>query len=181
MPGVQNPHWLPPVANSASDHRSRSSSANPSTVVITRPAMRRTGVTHATRGAPSTNTVQHPHCPWGLQPAFGARTPSRPRNAANNDTPLSGTLTSSPSTTKEICAGSEETGSVMTSRSVIGKWALRDDDRPKAVVDQRAGTTSAERVTAAAGLLRVGVVDRETGTLEAVFVIEGGAGEELGA
>ena len=28
------------------------------------------GVTQATRGAPSTHTVQHPHWPWGLQPSL---------------------------------------------------------------------------------------------------------------
>ena len=31
-------------------------------------------MTHATRGAPSTHTVQHPHWPWGLHPSLGERT-----------------------------------------------------------------------------------------------------------
>jgi len=69
----------------------------------------------------------------------------------------------------------------MASRSVIGKRALRDDDRPKAVVGQKAGMNSAEGVTATAGLLRVGVVDRETGTLKAILVVKRRAGEELSA
>ena len=38
-------------------------------MVIRRPATRAIGVTHATRGWPSTQTVQHPHCPCGLQPS----------------------------------------------------------------------------------------------------------------
>ena len=50
MPGVQNPHWLPPVATSAAHHRSLSGAGRPSRVVIWRPWRRRTGVTHATRG-----------------------------------------------------------------------------------------------------------------------------------
>ena len=61
MPGVQNPHWLAPCWTKAAAQRWRSSSGAPSSVVTWRPAMRRTGVTHATRGAPSTQTVQHPH------------------------------------------------------------------------------------------------------------------------
>ena len=63
IPGVQNPHWLAPVAVNASTHRARVASSRPSSVVTSRPASRATGVTHATRGAPSTHTVQHPHCP----------------------------------------------------------------------------------------------------------------------
>ncbi len=59
IPGVQNPHWLAPLAQNASAQRSPS--ASPSIVVTDRPAIRRTGVTHATRGAPSTSTVQQPH------------------------------------------------------------------------------------------------------------------------
>ena len=61
MPGVQNPHWLAPVAQNEAAQRSRTSASSPSRVVIARPATRRTGVTHATRGAPSTSTVQQPH------------------------------------------------------------------------------------------------------------------------
>ena len=61
----------------------RGDPANPSTVVIDRPATRRTGVTHATRGSPSTSTVQQPHCPWGLQPSLADRTSSGPRNASS--------------------------------------------------------------------------------------------------
>ncbi len=63
MPGVQNPHWLPPVAVRASAQPEATSGSSPSSVVIDRPAIRRAGVTHATRGAPSTSTVQQPHCP----------------------------------------------------------------------------------------------------------------------
>ena len=61
MPGVQKPHWLAPCWTKAAAQRSRSSAGAPSSVVTWRPAMRRTGVTQATRGAPSTHTVQQPH------------------------------------------------------------------------------------------------------------------------
>ena len=61
MPGVQNPHWLAPVATKASAQRSRCAAGSPSIVVTSRPATRRTGVTQATRGSPSTQTVQQPH------------------------------------------------------------------------------------------------------------------------
>ncbi len=36
IPGVQKPHWLPPVAVNASAHRARTSSGRPSTVSIDR-------------------------------------------------------------------------------------------------------------------------------------------------
>ena len=98
IPGVQNPHWLAPAAVNASAHRPPSSS--PSTVVTCRPATRRAGVTQATRGWPSTSTVQQPHCPCGLQPSFGDRMPSRSRSASSSEQPSSGTSTGRPSTTK---------------------------------------------------------------------------------
>ena len=59
IPGVQNPHWLPPWSQNATAHAS--ASGRPSTVVTARPATRATGVTHDTRGCPSTHTVQQPH------------------------------------------------------------------------------------------------------------------------
>ncbi len=61
IPGVQNPHWEPPVEHSARDQPERVTSSRPSRVVISRPATRRSGVTQLTRGSPSTQTVQHPH------------------------------------------------------------------------------------------------------------------------
>ena len=47
--------------------------------------MRRTGVTQATRGKPSTHTVQHPHCPCGLQPSLTERQPSSSRSASRRE------------------------------------------------------------------------------------------------
>ena len=61
MPGVQNPHWLRARRTNASAKRRCVAASSPSTVVTSRPATRRTGVTQATRGDPSTHTVQHPH------------------------------------------------------------------------------------------------------------------------
>ncbi len=90
MPGVQNPHWLAPVAAKAPAHRS--ASARPSRVVTARPAMRAVGVTHATRGAPSTRTVQHPHWPWGLHPSLTECSRRRSRSASSSDPPSSGTV-----------------------------------------------------------------------------------------
>ena len=57
-----------------------SAGSSPSTVVTDRPATRATGVTHATRGSPSTSTVQQPHCPCGAQPSLAERMPSRSRS-----------------------------------------------------------------------------------------------------
>ena len=102
MPGVQKPHWLPPVATNASDHRRRVSSGRPSRVVTSRPASRRTGVTQATRGAPSTHTVQQPHWPWGLQPSLTDRMPSCSRRTSSSEAPSSATSTSAPSTRSRI-------------------------------------------------------------------------------
>ena len=45
MPGVQKPHWLTPVAQNASAHRSRVAASSPSIVVTCRPPLRRAGST----------------------------------------------------------------------------------------------------------------------------------------
>jgi hypothetical protein len=101
MPGVQKPHWLAPVAQNASAQASRTAASRPSMVVTARPAIRRAGVTHDTRGWPSTSTVQQPHCPWGLQPSLTLRTPRRPRSTSSSDSsPVAGTSTSRPSRLK---------------------------------------------------------------------------------
>ena len=100
MPGVQNPHWLPPVAQKASDQRWTSPSDNPSSVVTDRPDTRRSGVTHDTRGWPSTSTVQHPHCPWGLQPSLTDRRFRGPRSASSRVPPTSTNSTGWPSTVR---------------------------------------------------------------------------------
>ena len=73
--------------------RRRTSGSRPSVVVTARPATRRTGVTHDTRGAPSIHTVQQPHWPWGLQPSLGARQPSCSRRASSRLAPSSATAT----------------------------------------------------------------------------------------
>ena len=52
-----------------------------------RPATRAAGVTHATRGSPSTSTVQHPHWPCGAQPSFTDTSPSRSRSTDSSDSP----------------------------------------------------------------------------------------------
>ena len=75
MPGEQNPHWLAPSAQKASDHSLTTDSSNPSSVVMRRPAIRRTIVTHATRGSPSTRTVQHPHWPLRAAPVLRSSEP----------------------------------------------------------------------------------------------------------
>ena len=56
------------------------------------------GVTHATRGSPSTSTVQHPHWPCGAHPSFTESTPSRSRSTESSDSPgAASTSTCSPS------------------------------------------------------------------------------------
>ncbi len=105
MPGVQNPHWLAPAAVKASAQAARSASSMPSRVVTARPVTRRAGVTHATRGWPSTSTVQQPHWPWGEQPSLGLRIPRRSRSTSSSDAPSSATATGRPSTWKLSVTG----------------------------------------------------------------------------
>ena len=89
MPGVQNPHWLAPASANALVQRLLSSGSSPSTVVMERPATRRTAVTQATRGAPSTQTVQQPHWPWGLHPSLTEWQPTCSRSASRREVPRS--------------------------------------------------------------------------------------------
>ena len=96
MPGVQNPHWLAPVATKASTQRSLRSGSSPSTVVTARPDTRRSGVTQATRAEPSTQTVQQPHWPWGLHPSLTERQPRSSRRASSREAPSSPTVTVAP-------------------------------------------------------------------------------------
>ena len=88
------------IEQNASAQAARSSGARPAIVVMRRPATRRTGVTHATRGEPSTSTVQQPHWPCGLHPSFGVRAPTWSRSASSSDPADSGTTTASPSTSR---------------------------------------------------------------------------------
>ena len=78
-------------------------------VVTTRPAARRSGVTQATRGWPSTSTVQQPHWPCGLQPSFTERTPKRSRSASASEHPSSSTVADRPSTIREITVTGDAT------------------------------------------------------------------------
>ncbi len=87
IPGVQNPHCDAPAATKAVDNDSRKSFGKPSRVVIVRSTTRVTGVTHASRGSPSTNTVQHPHCPWGEQPSLAETTSNRSRKTESKVSP----------------------------------------------------------------------------------------------
>ncbi len=102
MPGVQKPHWLPPVSTSAPAQRVRTAAGSPSRVVTLRPSRRRTGVTHETRGAPSTQTVQQPHWPWGLQPSLTDRSESCSRRTSSRVASSSATSTSAPLTLSRI-------------------------------------------------------------------------------
>ncbi len=61
MPGVQKPHWEPPVATKASASDATGPVGSPARVVTARPPMRAAGVTQETRASPSTRTVQQPH------------------------------------------------------------------------------------------------------------------------
>ena len=105
IPGVQNPHCDAPLAVNASAHATASGS--PSTVVTSRPATRPTGVTHETRGLPSTSTVQHPHCPCGLHPSLAERAPRRSRRTSRRETSVSAISTGRPSRRKEIRRSSD--------------------------------------------------------------------------
>jgi hypothetical protein len=74
MPGVQNPHWLPPVEHRASAHSLLApAGSSPSTVVMVRPATRRSGRhTRATRGAAVDQHRAAAALPLGAAPVLGS-------------------------------------------------------------------------------------------------------------
>ena len=69
IPGVQMPHWAPPVVRNARCSSSRpwrwrvSAGARPSTVRISAFVTWQNGTRHESTGAPSTSTVHAPHSP----------------------------------------------------------------------------------------------------------------------
>ncbi len=114
MPGVQNPHWLPPVAHSASPHAAARLGSSPSIVVIDRFFTRRAGVTHDTRGCPSTSTVQQPHWPCGLQPSLTDRIPAA-ANTSSRVWPDSTNVIGVPSTVSSSSTSAASGGPVSAS------------------------------------------------------------------
>ena len=100
IPGVQNPHCEAPVVANAAIQAS--AAGRPASVVTSRPAARASGVTQATRGWPSIQTVQQPHWPCGLQPSLGVRAPRRSRSASRREAPSSATSTGRPSRRNEV-------------------------------------------------------------------------------
>jgi hypothetical protein len=83
MPGMQKPHCSPPHAAKASANVWRSASSTPSSVTTDFPSTFARSYWQATVALPSTNTVQHPHCPDGEQPSFGDVMSSSSRSAAS--------------------------------------------------------------------------------------------------
>ena len=108
MPGVQKPHWLAPLAAKASTQRALSDGGRPSTVVTERPATRRNAVTQATRAAPSIQTVQHPHCPWGLQPSLTEWQRNCSRSASRREVPCSSTTATAAPLREKVTAEAVE-------------------------------------------------------------------------
>ncbi len=100
IPGVQKPHCDAPASANVAVHAS--ASGRPASVVTSRPAARASGVTQATRGWPSIQTVQQPHWPWGLQPSLGVRAPRRSRSASRREAPSSATSTGRPSRRNDV-------------------------------------------------------------------------------
>src|SRR6202034_4340775 len=133
--------------------------------------MRRTGVTQATRGAPSTHTVQQPHWPCGLQPSLTERQRRSSRSASNRVTP-SPTVTVSPLRTKDTAAGVDTGAAEPSGGAGVLPVPLRERGG-------RSGRGSAEGGAAAAGAGRVRVDDVEAGALQAVAVLEGRPGQQL--
>ena len=103
IPGVQKPHWLAPVAVKASDpsRTRRGIEAFERRHVASREPPRLASRTRP-RGAPSTSTVQHPHCPWGLHPSFADVMPSWSRKRSSSDPASSRTVTGAPLTRSAI-------------------------------------------------------------------------------
>jgi len=71
IPGVQKPHWVPSFSwNACCSRLMRPLAASASIVSTSAPSQRTASVMQASRGSPSTSTVQAPHSP-----------PSQPRLA----------------------------------------------------------------------------------------------------
>ena len=101
MPGMQNPHCRPPQAANASANVWRSISSTPSSVTTDEPSTLSMSHWQATMALPSTNTVQHPHCPDGEQPSFGDVMSSSSRSAASRCGCERRTVTGVPFTTND--------------------------------------------------------------------------------
>ena len=74
-------------------------------MVMVRSRTLRTGVTHDTRGAPSTSTVQQPHCPCGLHPSLTEMSRSSSRKTSSSVAVLAtapSTVTERPLTTRAM-------------------------------------------------------------------------------
>jgi len=74
---VQNPHWLPPEATSASTRGPATAGSSPSAVVTERPATRRTGVTQDTRGARPPGRCSSRTGPGDCTRPWGCAAPTR--------------------------------------------------------------------------------------------------------
>ena len=79
MPGVQKPHWTPPLTTKASPKTSRSRGDRPSAVVSDLPSRSFIFIRQLRREAPSTRTVQQPQTPSPEQPSLGLMSPATSR------------------------------------------------------------------------------------------------------
>ena len=113
--------------------------------MIDRPATRRTGVTQATRGWPSTSTVQHPHWPCGLHPSLAERSPRSSRSTSSSDAPRSATSTCRPSTSS--CSDGRSPGGIASTIGSPG-WRALPPDSP--------GDASSPLAGAGAGAVALG-------------------------
>ncbi len=93
MPGVQIPHWTPPLAmNAACSGSSRPSAAMPSTVRTSRPSTWQMGTRQLSTTSPSRSTEHAPHSP-SPQPSFEPVSPRSRRRTSRSRRPP-GTTTS---------------------------------------------------------------------------------------
>ncbi len=76
IPGMQNPHWTPPVSVNDLAKMSLSFSVSPSSVMTFLPFAFFAGTAQDATALPSTMTVQQPHDPCGAHPSFGDVSPA---------------------------------------------------------------------------------------------------------
>ena len=133
IPGVQIPHWTPPVARKAAwIGSSCPSDASPSTVRISLPSTWQTGTRQLSTTSPSTRTEHAPHSP-SPQPSFDPVRPrSRRRTSSRRRPPGTATSTARPLTVNR-CTGS----AVRAGPAGTGAVTRRSLPRPRACAPPR--------------------------------------------
>ncbi len=100
-PGEQKPHWAPPWTIQASCRACRFCGEPTPSMVVTcaQSATRLNLVTHERTTLPSSNTEQHPHCPWSQPILVPVRPSCDLSTVASEASPSATTIRGTPLTT----------------------------------------------------------------------------------